>query len=291
MGHFRMKKDLDLWVKYISERSIPMFNCTVKTVLSLSSDEQVSLKTLADTVLRDAVLTSRVLQIANSAYYNRSQKPIANLRRAILFLGFNKIYEICLTVALIDELVNQRAHQHVIDLMSKSFHAAIQARTLAEKLHVHHADEIFVATLFYRLGEIAFWSLSGKVGDQFFIDYPNLGYLPEAEQESLLGVTFKQITYGLLEEWKLSKLLQNTLLNPHSSSVDAKCIHLGLVIADNICQANFPEKQQALFALLEKETSLSKVELFQQIKENILLAEDTFQFYRQSACDSGRASC
>lgn len=284
-----MKRDRDLWIKYISERSLPMFGCSAQSVLALSADNQISLKVLAESVGRDAVLAARVLQIANSEYYNRDQKPITNIKRAILHLGFNKLYEICLTVSFIDGLINEYAPSHLVNLMARSFHAAIQARTLAEQLEVAYADEIYIATLFYRLGEIAFWSLSGKISEKQFIEYSELANLPQTVQESLLGVTFKQITFGLIEEWNLSRLLQNTLFNPNFSTRDATCIHYGLYIADNLDEQNYTEKYRAVVGLVADDLGV-KVDLVSvKIRENIHQVADTFKLFCQNREISGHS--
>ena len=85
-----MASDLKSWVKYIGTQSIPVFNETIQSVLNLSMDDKSSCKQLADTILQDAALTSRVVRVANSPYYNRCHNEQTNLRRIVLLIGFKK---------------------------------------------------------------------------------------------------------------------------------------------------------------------------------------------------------
>ena len=126
-----MASDLKSWVKYIGTQSIPVFNETILSVLNLSMDEKSSCKQLADTILQDAALTSRVVRVANSPYYSRRHSELTNLRRIVLLIGFKKITEICLTLSILDSIVDNKTRRHVYEISTKSYHAAIQARALA----------------------------------------------------------------------------------------------------------------------------------------------------------------
>jgi len=127
-----MASDLKNWVKYIGTQTIPVFNETVQSVLNLSMDEKSSCKQLADTILQDAALTSRVIRVANSPYYNRCHTQFTNIRRIVLLIGFKKITEICLTLSILDSIVDNKTRRHVYAISIKSYHAAIQARAIAE---------------------------------------------------------------------------------------------------------------------------------------------------------------
>jgi len=74
-----MAINLTNWVKYIGTQTIPVFNDTVQSVLNLTLDEKSTCKQLANTILKNAALTTRVLRVANSPYYNRCNTHITDI--------------------------------------------------------------------------------------------------------------------------------------------------------------------------------------------------------------------
>jgi len=277
-----MANNLNIWVKYISEQSIPVFNCSVQSVLKLSKDDQASNKLLADTILLDACLTSRVLKIANSPFYNRSQQKIFDLRRGILLIGFNKIYEICLTLAIVDSLIDKTTHDHVAKLLSKSFHAALQAQSIADHIGLKETHEIYIAALLYEFGEIAFWSVSGPASGSITQSLNRPGLNPEKAQELLMGITFKQLTLGLTSEWHISQLLKTVLLEDETQNIRAKCVYDGYQLAELIQLDKSDPKRMQVMKTIGKDMALSPKELQDLATKNENYAKKIYQYYLKS---------
>jgi len=272
-----MEKNLKNWVSYIGNQSIPVFNDTIQSVIKLTSDDKSSSKQLADIILQDATLTSRVIRVANSPFYNRYNTESSDIRRVILLLGFKKISEICLTLSILDSLTDKRACKVVYKVISKSFHAAVQSRSIAEIYKLKNLDKIYLAALLKNIGEISFWSLTGKSG-RLISDLLNNGYLTsEQAQESILGTTFRKLSLGLATEWKFSGLLKRSLANPESNSLEIKCINYGYEIAESIINKN--SDFDLTSEKIAKETRTSIHDVREIINDNILLAHDTYDFY------------
>lgn len=227
-----MASDLKNWVKYIGTQSIPVFNDTIQSVLRLTMDEKSSSKQLADTILQDAAITSRVIRVANSPYYNRCHTQFTNIRRIVLLIGFKKISEICLTLSILDSIVDNKARRHIYDISMKSFHAAIQARSLAELYKSRDPDMVYMSSLLFNIGEIAFWSLTGKSGRLISDLLKHRGVKNEQTERDILGITFRELSLGLVSEWKLSDLLQRALATPTLEEVNVKCISYANTISE-----------------------------------------------------------
>lgn len=272
-----MASDLKNWVKYIGTQSIPVFNDTIQTVLHLAMDEKSSCKQLADVILQDAALTSRVIRVANSPYYNRCHTQFTNIRRIVLLIGFTKISEICLTLSILDSIVDNRTRKHVYDITTKSFHAAIQARSLAELYNSHDPDTVYMSSLLFNIGEIAFWSLSGKSGRLIADLLKHSGDKSEQAERDILGITFRELSLGLVSEWKLSDLLQRALAKPASEDVNIKCISYANTISDSIINndLNFDSMAEKI----AKETGNSVNAIKTIILENVAVAKDSYQYY------------
>ena len=274
-----MSIDLKNWVKYIGNQTIPVFNETIQAVLSLTMDEKSSCKQLAETILKDAALTSRVIRVANSPYYNHHENQLTDIRRIVLLIGFKKISEICLTLSILDSIVDNTTRKHVYAVSMKSFHAAIHARSIAELYGLKDKDMIYMSTLLYNIGEIAFWSLSGKSGRLISDLLKQAGINHEQAEKNILGITFRELSFGLVSEWKLSGLLKRALLNPASSDINIKCILYGNIIANTTL--NKDADFNKLAENITKESNISAAQLKTTIKENIKIANETYQFYQR----------
>lgn len=272
-----MANDLTNWVQYIGNQTIPVFNDTVQSVLRLSMDEKSSCKQLANTIVQNAALTTRVLRVANSPYYNRYNRQYTDIRRIILLIGFKRISEICLTLSILDSIVDNKTRKHVHSVSIRSFHAAIQARSIAQIYKLKDPDRIYMSTLLYNIGEIAFWSLTGKSGRLISDLLKQDGIENEQAEKNILGITFHELSFGLASEWGLSDLLKRALSNPASNELSIKCITYGYEVADSIIDNNLDYFYLAEKIAKDSDSSATKIK--NTIIENIKVSNDTYNYY------------
>ena len=120
--------DLAAWIERIRGREMPVFGRTVESLRTLIADDRASASALAKVILMDPPMTTKVLRLANSAFFNHAHQGISTVSRAIVVLGFDPVVELALSVALIDALLNQGIRGRLHAEMARSFHAAVQAR-------------------------------------------------------------------------------------------------------------------------------------------------------------------
>jgi HD-like signal output (HDOD) protein len=197
---------------------------TVQSILAICSNEKATSKELADTIIKDPTFTIRVIRIANCLYYKRTSAPIMDIRQAVLLIGFDKILAICLTVSIVDKLVNNNTLRHIRKLMKCSLQTALLAKSIAENIGLPHPDDLFIAGLLHDIGEIAFWSLSGQSGDEIANKLANIPLPDDAAQRELLGITFKELTIGITTRWRLCPILRLALIEPNILDPYVQCL-------------------------------------------------------------------
>jgi HD-like signal output (HDOD) protein len=138
------------WVAHIREQDMPALGATVVLIQEVTGDERATNDRLAQVILQDPAMTAKVLKLANSAFYNPSRQSISTISRAIIVLGFNTVAEISLGIRLVDSLLSGGVQQRVLDEMALSFHAAVQARTIAGLRRDGHGEEVFICSLLGR---------------------------------------------------------------------------------------------------------------------------------------------
>jgi len=207
-------QSIQSWIRRITDNEMPIFGRTVQEVVSVSENDDSSAAQLGQVVLKDAAMTSRVLKMANSSYYNPSRQRFSTISRAIMMLGFDTVRSMCLTVALIDSLVQGRHREHLVQEMARSLHAATQAQAIARQRKDPNPEELFIGALLFHIGDLAFWCFAGEEGNELDKLSQQSGQAPDKAQRKVLGFTLRELSVGLAREWALSELLQDSLEKP-----------------------------------------------------------------------------
>jgi len=156
--------DLSEWIARIRGCDMPVFARTVDALRRIIGDERASASALAQVILKDASMTTKVLRLANSAYFNQAQQGISTVSRAIVVLGFDPVAQLALSVALIDALLGGSLRSRVNLEMARSFHAAVQARWVVQRRGEQQGEQVFIAALLSRVGEMFSCSGTGPMG-------------------------------------------------------------------------------------------------------------------------------
>jgi HD-like signal output (HDOD) protein len=205
------QEKLELWVNRLSKQDIPIFARTAEHVSRVAARDQSSVDELSRGILQDAAMTARLLRMANSAYYNPHSHNINTITRAVMILGFETVRSLCLSFTLIETILKGAQRERAYQEMARSFHAAVQAKRLGILAHDESPEELFIATLLYRLGHIAFWCFGGDSADQLEEAMLKTGYTQSRAEREVLGFRLEELTARLSAEWGLPKLLQTAL--------------------------------------------------------------------------------
>lgn len=230
MSNTRPNKGLDYWRHQLAEQHMPVLAQTANTIVMRAGDEDSSAMALARLILKDVSMTTRVLRMANSVQFNPGTGKITTVSRAVVLLGFDTVRNICLSISLIDTFLSGPHRDMVLVEMAHCFHAAQQAKSLAELSHQKDAEEIFIATLLYRLGSLAFWcfvdGIDGEVGPRMK-DALGKGVDKDAVEQELIGFRLTELTATLNQHWGLSPMLSSALDRRNVATLQSKTITLG----------------------------------------------------------------
>ena len=216
---------LEKWVHHLSQRELPIFKYSLIAITTITAREDTSSSELAGAILKDINLTARILRISNSYIYNPSNTHVNTITHAVMLLGFNLVRDLSISLALIDTLLKGNREEHVMKLMARTFHAAVQAREIASLCNDESPEEIFIAALLYNIGELTFCCVNSQASEKLITSrlLSNDEHY-EKMQNDVLGFTFKQLTERLTQDWQLSDLLRDTL---HDNTNESnRCQHI-----------------------------------------------------------------
>jgi len=218
-------------VQRLRPETLPVFNKTVQSVVNVTRSDRSSASELTSVILNDPNMTAHVLHVANRIPYNPSVNAIATVSQAVLLLGFETISRLALTKAFIDSLLKGKAQQYLLDLISQSLHAAVQAHAMALVRKEESPEDVFVATLLKRIGDIALWSLSPERSERV-AELMDTGDMTMAQaQREVFGCEGADLTDRLSTEWSLGTLLHESLDSKTSKDERVHCIDAGEAIA------------------------------------------------------------
>jgi len=170
-------------------------------VKALMEDENSAISDFADVISIDPSMTSRLLQIANSAIYNFPGE-ISTISRAITIIGTQAIYN----MMLVDVAASAFKHfeNQAIDLKRfwrMSIFCGLVTKNLAIKAGIKDIERLFVAGLLQNFGELLVAKLTPEVAKQ--CEQYSRNNLPWDLQDLALGFTYTDISAELLKIWQL----------------------------------------------------------------------------------------
>jgi len=170
-------------------------------VKELIAEESSTIEDFANVISIDPSMTSRLLQIANSAIYNFPGE-ISTISRAITIIGTAAIYN----MMLIDVAASAFKHfsNQAVDLKRfwrMSVYTGLAAKNLAIKAGIPDIERIFVAGLLGNFGELLVAKITPQIAEKN--DKYIGARLPWQVQKHLLGFTYTDVSAELLKIWQI----------------------------------------------------------------------------------------
>ncbi len=254
------------WIDELNEAELPAMAVVVHDLLRLSQSTTASVRQLADVLLRDASLTSKVLRVSNSVYCNPGREVVRTISRAVVVVGFDQVRMIGLSVSLLDGLLKDSPREQLQSLLARSFHGAVQARNFAQHISQQQKEEVFIATLLLNLGELAFWSHGGKPADELAGAMVDGQVDREKLVKRMLGTGFDQLTLGLLKSWNMGEIGQLVQASQVARGPAAMAVALGAELADAVAANGWASPAvQALIEPIGSLTGLPPEEAWRQM--------------------------
>lgn len=258
---------------------MPIFGRTARDVAKMTASENSSVAALSQVILQDAAMTARVLKLANSALYNPGLRSISTISRAIIVLGFETVRDMAISVGVVEAMLKAKARARVAREMALAFHAAVQARAMAVTRRDAAPEEVFIAALLYRLGDMAFWCAAGEAGERLESALQEPGITPAQAEEQVLGFQLKQLTRSLAREWHLNALLQQVLDGRVEKAEREYAIVLSRQLAESVEGGWDRPQAKNLFENVARFTRTKADQIQETLIENAKLAAEVASAY------------
>lgn len=218
------------WVSYLSKVELPVLANTLKQINELTDSRNSTVNELANVILNDAQLTSQVLRLSNTVFYNQTRTQVSTVSRAITLIGFDSVKSMAISSLIVDSLLKRNDRPHLLRCLARAIHAAVQARCLMPKRTEHALEEAFIGALLINIGELAFWSCeteqAGELEERMRLEEP-----PVEAQKAVLHTTFTEITRGLVEAWSLGPFIREVVAPGQPGSMASSLVRNAVEMA------------------------------------------------------------
>jgi HD-like signal output (HDOD) protein len=190
---------------------LPIFSTSLNKIRRISTDPNSDAMSVAKEVLKDANLSTKLLRLGNSAYYNRGVGKISVVSRAVIVLGFETVKNLTLTLKLIESFQNANPKVGMDKMLVKSYLAAGFVRDIADKCGVKDIEESYVCALLHNLGEI---TVAYVLPDEYLqiLELTGKGKFNRAQAEqAVLGTSIPHISQELATSWEFPPAVVNTM--------------------------------------------------------------------------------
>jgi HD-like signal output (HDOD) protein len=197
----------------------PQLSTAAIEVNKLLDQPDTTAQDLAEVIMQDPGLTSRILKLCNSSVYGFSRK-IETISQAVAILGHRELKEIIFTVmshGMLDRPVEGYALERG-DLWKNAMTCAFYARHIAQKVNYTNSELCFIAGLLKDLGKIALESYIRDKGPELeaIARQHKVSY---ADAEAiLLGDNHANIGRKMAEKWSFPESLTLTIGFRHTPS-------------------------------------------------------------------------
>jgi putative nucleotidyltransferase with HDIG domain len=190
-----------------------------------------SIVTIGNIVRKDLSMASRLLKLANSAYYSFPTK-VETIEEALQLIGLREMRDMALATCVIGtfkdvppNLVNVR------DFWRHSIACGVTSSILAERRHDPTPERFFVGGLLHDIGRLMMYLGAPKESEQILQQYAQEKAPPCRVELQVLGFDHSELGAALLTSWKIPAPLTDMVAHHHAPSpfsasvVDCAIVH------------------------------------------------------------------
>ncbi len=213
-----MKSKEQIFSQIRESSPLPSLPHLLVKLIDACDDENVPISAISPIVAKDTSLSSKVLQLVNSAYFGLN-RTYSNLDQAIIYLGAGTIKNLAITASV--QQVFKGIRKESGFKMGHFWYHSLLCATLGKRiaLAVHHTnrEEAYLAGLLHNIGHLILFVNFPK---EFILIQDKLAMGAEecATEKQLIGISHCEAGSWLLKNWKVSPFIADAAYYHHHSA-------------------------------------------------------------------------
>ncbi len=204
----------ELLQRIASSPQLPTLPVIALQVLELTRREDVGVQEIANLIMNDPALTSKLLKTVNSPFYGLT-KQVSTVSNALVILGLQAVKTLALGFTLVGNLRKpvdgEDAGFDYAAFWKRSIYSAVGSRTLARTLSVIQQEEAFLAGLLANMGTMVLHRIVGDPFDRLMDEARGDTSALSRLCHQHLQVTPVEVAALLTEKWQFPPLLAHPI--------------------------------------------------------------------------------
>lgn len=195
---------------------LPSLPQTLVELIEACNDHDVNLPTVARIVARDAAISARILQLANSAFLG-SRSSFADTEQAVIYLGIDTVRNLAISVSVHEAFQSFRnpVGLSLAHFWHHSLLTAVLAKALAQLSGYPHPAEAYLAGLLHDLGKLLLSRAFPTEYGQLLNEGPTHPAEFELFEKTRLGISHAEAGGLLVNRWNLQTPIAEAIESHH----------------------------------------------------------------------------
>jgi putative nucleotidyltransferase with HDIG domain len=200
----------------IGRKTLPTIPTVLAKIVQLTDGEGRTSRELVEVIEHDQALTSKILRLANSAFFGQSRQ-VATIPRAVVLLGFGTVRNLALSVKVWETLGPGLARRRLEDLWAHAASVALAGKWLSARLRAGDPDETFTAGLLHDVGRLV---MAMRLGDLYWrtVEATTPEQTVDQVEAATFGVDHAEVGAWMLEAWNLPPAIVDAVRTHHAVS-------------------------------------------------------------------------
>ena len=196
--------------------ALPTLPVIFKQIIASLEDPDTSAGKLKDIIIKDQTIASKLLKLVNSAYFGLS-KPVDDIKRAIIILGFGTIKSVALSVSLLSKFAGAKTRKFkTTEFWIHSISVAELCKYISGTYLISESDHMYTLGLLHDIGKIL-------LEIYFSSEYSDVLEMAENENIPITNAEMKYLGFDhsiagfwLGKQWKFPDSLLIPIRNHHT---------------------------------------------------------------------------
>lgn len=178
----------------------PTLSTTISDVNRVVASDSHNAQQITQVILRDVSLTTKLLQLVNSAVYGQFRGRIRTISRAVLILGCDAVRNAAMTLMMLEFSKGRSQERSLQDELIGAFFAGILSKALCQRLGMLNAEEAVICTMCQNLGKllVTFFLYEESREVRSLVE----GGMPEEQAaQQVLGISYRKLGVGVARHW------------------------------------------------------------------------------------------
>ncbi len=180
--------------------NLPTIPAIATRVASLLDNPDVEVEEVAELILTDQVMATRVIKIVNSPLF-KPMHEISSLKRALIYLGLHRIREIALTCSIIKAFEGKDGAFDIKTFWQHSFGVGTVSRIIAQRVRYPEVEKAYICGIIHDIGEVFLSNYMQKEFNKIVELIKGTSHCFVDAEALWLGTTHCEIGHCLAKKW------------------------------------------------------------------------------------------